>query len=247
MRIVLASCLLAVTLVAAATESAPVSEPAEDKAAGKEALEKFLARMDEEAEKVKTLEADMTITTHDIWTKKDLVRTASVFVSKPDLMHIDFPQTDKQNPRKIWISKTEIVDHYPANKSMNRIALSEDAKKPQILGISTKAAELTEQFDLTLEEPSDDAPQCYLLTLVPKDGVKVRFTSAEVEVDATTFLPRSIKEIDDNLQQTKTFAFANVKKNPLLRSRLFNWHARGSLARGTVIPEKSEERRWKGL
>ena len=123
-------------------------------------------------------------------------------------------------PRKIWISADAIVDYRVDLKTGDRVKFAQGAEKPKVIGISTTSAELRESFDLSLAAPGE-RPKEYMLTLIPKEGVKTDFTSAEVTLDAATLLPISIVQKNADLDETKTYSFSDFKVNPRLAEGLF--------------------------
>jgi outer membrane lipoprotein-sorting protein len=180
-------------------------------------LDGVLARMDARAKEIQTLEADITITNVENFSGRQSVRSGKVYVRKPDDLALDIT---KPYPRKIWITAKEILDYRPDLKTGDRVALAKDAERPQVIGLSTTAADLKESFDITLA-PTNEKPKEYTLTLVPKAGVKADFTSAEVTISAATMLPLVIVQKNKDLDETKTYAFENTKVNPRLPDSVF--------------------------
>jgi outer membrane lipoprotein-sorting protein len=183
------------------------------------ALDDLLARMDARAKEIKTIEADISITNKENFSGRQSVRSGKVYVRKPDDLLLDLA---KPYPRKIWITAKEIVDYRSDLNTGDRITLASDdaGNRPQVIGLSTTAAELRRDFTLTLAPPAEK-PARYVLTLVPKEGVKMDFTSADLTIDAKTLLPVSIVQFDKDSDDSKTFTLTNVKENPRLSGALF--------------------------
>ena len=180
-------------------------------------LNDLLTRMDAKAREIKTLEADITVTNVENFSGRHFERTGKIRVRKPSDLFLDL---EKPYPRKVWISAAEIVDYRPDLKTGNRLKLAAGSDRPQVIGLSTTAAELKESFDITLAPPNEK-PKEYSLTLVPKAGVKVDFTSAEVMIDAATLLPVTIVQKNKDLDETKTYAFTGTKVNSRIADSLF--------------------------
>lgn len=180
-------------------------------------LDIVLWKMDARAKEIRTLEADITITNVENFSGRRSVRSGKVYVRKPDDLAIDI---QKPYPRKIWITREQILDYRPDLKTGDRVALAKDTERPQVIGLSTTVAELRESFDITLAPPSEK-PREYTLTLTPRALIKADFTSAEVTVDAANMLPIVIVQKNRDLDETKTYAFEKTKANPRLADSVF--------------------------
>jgi outer membrane lipoprotein-sorting protein len=225
---------------AAPAEAAPTGEAvATETISDITELEVFIRRVDEKADELRTLEAEVTYTKAEGFSGRESVYSGKVYVRKPHGMFVDFR---KPYPRKVWFSENEILDYKEDLNTAEKVTLAEDGETPEIIGLTARFGEMRDRFAMSLEKKSRDGREFDVLTLVPLPDVEADFTSAEVEIDAVTLLPVKVEMKDDELDQTKTLEFSAIKENPRLRASVFE----PKLRRDTDV-EEFHLGDWKGL
>jgi outer membrane lipoprotein-sorting protein len=223
--------------------SAETAQPAPAPAAPNPALDSLLAQMDRRTTEIKTLSADITITTQEaIPGGRKSVRIGKLYIRRPNDLYLDL--RENSYPRKIWISADAIVDYSPDLNSAIKVELPRDAAgRPAIIGLSTTSKELREDFDMTAEAPTPTHPNTYTLTLTPKVGRRFRdFTSAAVTLDAHSLFPSRIVQKNADTGIDKIYDISAIDENPRLPAKTFEPNLSSKASVETYTMEK-----WKGL
>jgi outer membrane lipoprotein-sorting protein len=140
-------------------------------------------------------------------------------MTKPDSVMWEYSSPEAM---KFVIAKDEYVGYFPAQKRAERRNIQRWREQIfRFFGLGQVSAELTEFYDLHLEEPDAGMRDTYLIIMDPRNRrVKKRVEGVRLWVDRTTFLPVSVQYLDQK-GNTRTIQFHKLQLNPDLSAGLY--------------------------
>jgi len=176
-------------------------------------VEKMLEQIDQRSEQIKDLEAELVRTKISYAWGDKVQRKGVLKYRRPDLWYVDLG-TGKQ--REIWVGTgkavyqvkfrlQQVVEH-EVHEDQRRSALEHG---PISFLLGQKANETRKRYRLELVKDDDKATT---LRAIPRPGLRVGFTKAELTVEKQTALPMRVHMWERTRDQL-IFEFRNVREN----------------------------------
>ncbi len=197
-------------LVPAVADDAPAADPR---------LAGVLARFDEVQDSVRTLTADLTMTTHNSLLKEPVVYRGRFFMTKPSSVRWEF---DTPEEMRFVIANDEYVGYYPGRKKAERKNIQRWSERLfRYFGLGQGSKELAKFYRISLEDAAAEAGDTHVLILEPrKRRARKRVEQVRFEVDGKTMLPKRV-EYHGSEGDVRIVEFEHTRLNLELSSSLY--------------------------
>jgi len=181
-------------------------------------LRGLLERFDQVQNTIRTLSADLEMTTHNRLLKDPVVYRGRFYMTKPDSVRWEF---DSPEEMRFIIARDEYVGYYPAQKKAERKSIKRwSTQLFRYFGLGQRSEELAKFYDISLEAESE-LDGCRLLVMTPKKRrARKRVEDVRFWVDDRTLLPVRVeyRSVDGD---TRTVEFRDMQLNRELAAALY--------------------------
>lgn len=183
------------------------------------ALAAVLERFDRVQESIRTLTADLTMTTRNRLLKEPMVYRGRFYMTTPDAVRWEF---DTPEQMRFVIANDEYVGYYPDRKKAERKNIQRWSRRLfRYFGLGQGSDELSKFYRISLgKAPADDQGD-YLLILEPKKRrAKKRVDEVRFSIDRETMLPVRIEYRADE-DDVRIVEFDRMRVNVELAGELY--------------------------
>jgi outer membrane lipoprotein-sorting protein len=181
-------------------------------------LRALLDRFDEVQNTIRTLSADLKMTTKNRLLRDPVVYQGRFYMTKPNSVRWEF---DSPEEMRFVIARDEYVGYYPAQKKAERKSIKRwSTQLFRYFGLGQRSEELAKFYEISLEEESE-LEGCSLLVMKPKKRrARKRVEDVRFWVDDGTLLPVRVeyRSVDGD---TRTVEFDDMQLNVELAAGLY--------------------------
>ncbi len=174
-------------------------------------LETVLSRFDEVQQSIRTLRAELKMTTINRLLQDPMVYEGTFFMTKPDAIRWEF---ETPEPMRFVIANDLYVGYYPEQNRAERQNVRRRSERLfRYFGLGQGSAELTQTYNLELLPADPEVPDTYLLSMSPKKRrVRKRIEDVRFWVHKDTMLPVRVEyhSADGNVRVVE---FNDMKTN----------------------------------
>lgn len=156
------------------------------------ALRRVLAEFDEVQRSVRTLTADITMTTHNHLLKEPMIYKGRLYMTTPDAVRWEF---DTPEQMRFVIANDEYVGYYPDRKKAERKNIQRWSRRLfRYFGLGQGSDELSKFYEISLGDTGEAGQGDHLLILEPKKRrARKRVDVVLFRIDRETLLPERIE------------------------------------------------------
>jgi outer membrane lipoprotein-sorting protein len=181
-------------------------------------LQTLLTRFDEVQTSIRTLSADLKMTTKNRLLRDPVVYRGRFYMTKPNSVRWEF---DSPEEMRFVIANDEYVGYYPAQKKAERKSIKRwSTQLFRYFGLGQRSEELSKFYDIALEGESDIDGTRLLVMKPKKRRARKRVEDVRFWVDERTLLPVQVeyRSVDGD---TRIVEFDGMQLNVDLAAGLY--------------------------